>query len=141
MRHIITGSWAAKWSDPALFFLRVATGLVFFMHGWQKWEGGIASTSSFLNTLQFPAPDTLAIVLIAAEVIGGAALLLGAYTRLAAKVTAIVAIVALLTVHIGKGYFISGGGFEFILLILAACIALLVFGGGRWSLDHKVLKI
>ena len=141
MRHIITGSWATRLNDPALFFLRVATGLVFFMHGWQKWEGGIDQTAGFLTSLQFPAPDLFAVLLIGAEVIGGLALILGGFTRLAAKVTAIVSAVALLTVHVDQGFFISDGGYEFILLILASCVALMVHGGGKWSLDNKVIKI
>jgi len=141
MKRIISGSWATKWDDFALLFLRVATGLVFFMHGWQKYQGGIDGTSAFLASLQFPIPDIFAVLLIAIEVIGGAALILGAFTRLAAKLTGIVAIVALLVVHVDKGFFISAGGYEFILLILAACVALLVLGGGKWSADHRFLKI
>ena len=141
MRHIITGAWAQRHSDAALLFLRVTTGLVFFMHGWQKWEGGVAQTSAFLTSLQFPAPDLFAMLLIAIEVIGGLALMLGAYTRLAAKLTAIVAVVALLVVHVDQGFFISEGGFEFILLILAASFALLVLGPGKWSADRMFLKM
>lgn len=141
MRHIISGEWAAKWDNVALLFLRISVGLVFFMHGWQKWEGGIAATSGFLSMLQFPMPDIFAALLIAIEVIGGAALVLGAFTRLAAKLTGIVALVALLTVHASKGFFVSSGGYEFILLILASCAVLLVFGPGKWSLDKKFLKM
>lgn len=141
MRHLISGSWASKWSDPALFFLRVATGLVFFMHGWQKWEGGIPQTIAFLNSLNFPMVELLAPLLIAIEVVGGVALIAGAYTRLAAKLTGLVAVVALLTVHASRGFFIDSGGYEFILLVLASCVAILVFGAGKWSFDHKVIKI
>ena len=141
MRHIIASEWAVKWRDEALLFLRVATGLVFFMHGWQKWEGGLAQTAGFLASLQFPAPDVFAVLLIGIEVIGGVALILGAFTRLAAKLTAVVAVVALLTVHVSNGFFISNNGFEFILLILATCVAILVLGPGAWSADKKFLKM
>ncbi|PIR84226.1 hypothetical protein COU18_00545 [Candidatus Kaiserbacteria bacterium CG10_big_fil_rev_8_21_14_0_10_51_14] len=141
MRHIISGEWAKKWHDPALLFLRITTGLVFFMHGWQKWEGGIAQTAGFLASLQFPIPDLFAILLIGVEVIGGAALILGVFTRLAAKLAGIVALVALFTVHASKGFFISNGGYEFILLLLAACVAILVLGPGAWSVDRKFLKM
>ena len=141
MRSIISGEWAAKHSDIALLFLRVSTGLVFFMHGWQKWEGGVAGVTAFLTSLQFPMPAMFAVLLIAAEVIGGAALVLGAFTRLAAKFTIVVAAVALLTVHVSKGFFISNGGYEFILLLLAASIMILVVGPGTWSLDKKFIKI
>ncbi len=141
MRNIITGEWAAKHSDVALLFLRVTTGLVFFMHGWQKWEGGLAGVTAFLTSLQFPAPALFAVLLVGVEVIGGAALILGAFTRLAAKLTAIVAFVALLTVHVGKGFFVQNGGYEFILLLLAASLMILVVGPGSWSADKKFLKM
>ncbi len=141
MRHLITGSWAAKWNDPALLFLRVATGFVFFTHGWQKWDAGVDLTAAFLTTLKFPAPELLAVVLIAIEVVGGLALIFGAYTRLAAKLTGLVAIIALLTVHVSKGYSSTGGGYEYVLLLVAACVILLVMGAGKWSVDRKYLKI
>ena len=141
MKHLISGVWAAKWGDPVLLFLRIATGLVFLTHGWQKWQGGVDLTAAFLATLNFPMPSLFATVLIAIEVFGGLALLLGAYTRLAAKLTGIVAIVALLTVHISKGYFSASGGYEYVLLLVAACAVLLVFGAGKLSVDHKILKI
>jgi putative oxidoreductase len=141
MRSIITGEWAAKHSDAALLFLRVATGLVFFMHGWQKWEGGLTGVTAFLTSLQFPMPALFAVLLVGTEVVGGAALILGAFTRLAAKFTAIVAFVALLTVHVGKGFFIQNGGYEFILLLLAASLMILVVGPGSWSADKKFLKM
>jgi len=141
MQHIISGAWATKWSDQALLFLRVATGLVFFTHGWQKLEGGVEQTSALLSVLQFPMPDVFAVLLIGIEIIGGAALIIGAYTRLAAKLTGIVAVVALLTVHLSKGYSSAGGGYEYVLLLAAACAILLVMGGGNWSVDKKFLKL
>lgn len=141
MRHIITGSWAAKWHDPALLFLRLSTGMVFLTHGWQKWQAGPELTAAFLNTLGFPVPEVLAFLLIGIEVFGGLALLLGAYTRLAAKITGIVAIIALLTVHASKGYLSVSGGYEYVLLLVAACAVLLVMGAGSWSVDKKFLKM
>lgn len=141
MQHIIRGTWATKWGDQVLLFLRIATGLVFFTHGWQKWQAGVDLTAAFLTTLNFPMPELMAVILIAVEVFGGLALLLGAYTRLAAKLTGIVAIIALLTVHVSKGYSSTGGGYEYVLLLIAACAILLVMGGGNWSVDKKFLKI
>jgi putative oxidoreductase len=141
MQHLISGSWASKWGDPVLLFLRVATGLVFLTHGWQKLQAGTELTSAFLNTLGFPAPELLAVLLIGVEIVGGLALIIGAYTRLAAKLTGIVAIIALLTVHVSKGYSATSGGYEYVLLLVAACAVLLVMGGGKWSVDKKVLRM
>ena len=137
MRSVIHCDWARAWSDFAPTVLRIATGLVFFMHGYQKLGMGVDGVAGFLGSLGFPMASFFAVLLIGGELIGGAALVLGIYTRLAAKVTAIIALVALFTVHIAKGFFISGGGFEFILLLLAASLALMTIGGGAFSLDRQ----
>lgn len=129
-----------KWATVGPFFLRVVTGLIFFMHGWQKWEGGLAQTGGFLDMLGFPAPMVFAVILITLELVGGAALILGLLTHWVAKALALVALVALFTVHATKGFFMATGGYEFILLILASCVTLIFLGSGRWSLDALVFK-
>jgi putative oxidoreductase len=138
MKKFLAVSWAAKHRDVGWVVLRVVTGLVFAMHGYQKWQGGIEQTSGFLGSLGFPAPDIFAVALIVAELVGGIALILGAFTRFAALANAIVAATALFTVHIGNGFFISDGGYEFILLLFAASVALMTGGAGKWSLDPKL---
>lgn len=120
--------------------LRLATGFIFLMHGWQKLERGIPQTAAFLGFLGFPAPSIFAVVLIGAELIGGTLLILGLYTHWAAKVLAFVALVAFLTVHVSKGFFVGDGGYEFIILIFAAAFSLMVTGPGRWSLDGLLRK-
>ena len=130
--------WVAQYNDLGVLLLRVATGLVFFMHGYQKLGMGVEVVTGFLSGLGFPAAGLFAIILIGVELIGGAALILGVLTRVAAKLTGIVALVALFTVHLSKGFFISEGGFEFILLILAACVSLMITGAGKYSLDNHL---
>ena len=137
MPNIVNCAWARDWSDYAPTFLRVATGLVFFMHGYQKLGMGVEGVAGFLTTLGFPMATAFAVILIAVEVVGGAALVLGLFTRTAAALSTIVAIVALLSVHLTKGFFVSNGGYEFILLILAASFSLLVTGAGAYSLDRQ----
>ena len=137
MHNILSMRWTEGWGGVAHFVLRVATGLVFFMHGYQKLTAmGVAGVSGFLGSLGFPAPDLFAVVLIGVELIGGAALVLGVFTRQAAALTLIVSIVAFLTVHVSKGFFISDGGYEFIVLLAAASFALMVEGPGRYSAER-----
>lgn len=129
-------------SNPALaslapFVLRIATGLIFFMHGWQKLSGGVDGVTGFLGSLGFPAPAVFAVLLIAAEVAGGALLILGLWTGIAARVLALVAVIAWITVHLGNGFFIGVGGYEFIMLIFASCVALAITGPGRWALGNR----
>jgi putative oxidoreductase len=137
MKKLLMCSCAEKWGDIAPLVLRVATGLVFFMHGWQKLQGGVPGTAAFLQSLQYPLPELMAVLLIAAEVLGGAALILGVFTHWAAKISAFVALVAWLTVHLQGGFFASNGGYEFIMVLFAACVSLMITGAGKYSLDYK----
>lgn len=129
-----------KWGAAAPLILRVVVGAIFAMHGWQKLQGGVAGVSGFLGSLGFPMADAFAVILIAAELIGGILLILGLFTHWTAKVLAVVAVVALVTVHLGKGFFVNEGGYEFILLILAATVSILITGAGKYSLDAKMKK-
>lgn len=128
-------------SNPSLaplapFVLRLALGVIFLVHGWQKVMMGVPGVAGFLGSLGFPAPSLFAVLLIAAEVIGGVLLILGLWTGLVARVLALVAIIAWLTVHAGNGFSVAQGGYEFIMLIFAGCIALAITGPGRWSLGQ-----
>ncbi len=128
---------ADTWKDAAPLVLRVVTGLIFAMHGWQKLSGGVDGVAGFLGSLGFPAAGFFAILLIVAELGGGILLILGALTHWTAKILVIVSLVALFTVHLTKGFFIMNGGYEYILLILAASFSLMVTGPGKWSVDSK----
>lgn len=131
--------WCEKYRDLAPLVLRVALGLVFFMHGWQKLGMmGVDGVSTFLGSLGFPLPAVFAVILIAIEILGGIALILGLFTHIAAKLAMIVAIVAFFTVHVKNGFFIQGGGYEFIILIFAAAFSLMMTGAGKYSLDAKM---
>ena len=119
--------------------LRIAAGVVFLMHGLQKLSGGgIEGTTGFLNGLGIPAAEILAPVLIAAEIGGGIALILGLLTRFAAIALAIDMTVALLTVHLPNGFFVADGGYELVLLLLASCLSLVVTGAGALSADGVI---
>lgn len=139
MKNLLDCNCGGKWGAFAPFFLRVVLGAIFVAHGWQKLEGGVPGVAGFLGGLGFPAPEVLAVLLIAGEVLGGALLIVGAWTHWAAKVTGFIALVALVTVHLKNG-FINPGGYEFILLMLAAAVSLMVTGAGKWSVDHKWFK-
>jgi len=138
MKNILACACGEKMRDFAPLFLRVVTGLIFAMHGWQKLQGGVPGVSGMLTSLGFPAPELFAVILIAAELGGGILLILGAFTHWVAKILAFVALVALVTVHLKAGFFLPG--YEFILLILASCVSLMITGPGKWSLDKKMKK-
>ena len=125
--------------DLAPFLLRVVVGAIFLAHGWQKLSGGVEGVEAFLFGLGFPMAGLFAVLLIAAEVLGGILLILGAFTHWVAKILAFVALIALVVVHLPNG-FIGAGGYEFILLILVSCISIMITGPGRWSVDAKRRK-
>lgn len=118
-----------------LTVLRVVIGIVFLMHGIQKLGGGVGGTAGFLGSLGIPLPEVMAIVLIAVELLGGIALVLGLGTRFVAPLLAVTMLVALVTVHLDKGFFAQNGGYEFTLTLLAATVALALTGSGEAALD------
>ena len=123
----------------ALTVLRIVTGIVFLMHGWQKLAMmGIGGFAGFLGQLGIPGAEAAAVVVTALEVIGGLALILGIGTRWVAIPLAFDMLVALFTVHLAAGFFVSEGGYELVLLLLAASVALILGGSGTLALENVV---
>jgi putative oxidoreductase len=113
----------------------LVVGLVFVVHGAHKLVGlGFAGTSGFLASQGILLPTVRAAVLIALELLGGLALVLGAWTRTVAAALAAEMLVAILTVHLRGGFFVPYG-VEFPLTLFAACLTLVGFGAGPWSID------
>jgi putative oxidoreductase len=103
--------------------LRVVVGLIFLAHGTQKLLGqGFGGVGDMMEGIGVPAPAVAAVALVLVELVGGAALVLGLFTRLLAVPLAFSMLVATVTVHLPNGFFSSGGGVEFTLL--------LIFSGG-----------
>jgi putative oxidoreductase len=126
---------------------RLALVIVMFPHGAQKllgWFGGygFAGTFGFLTKSGLPAPVAIAVILI--EFSAPLLLLAGLGTRFAALGIGAIMIGAIATVHAHVGFFMnwagtqSGEGFEYHLLVLGLVGALLVQGGGRFSLDRRL---
>ncbi len=123
-----------------LTILRLAVGTVFLAHGAQKvFVFGHAGVAGMLGSMRIPLPSLMAVVLMAVEFLGGAALLLGLLTRWAAALNGFDMVVAILAVHLKNGFF-NPRGFEFPLTLLAACIALAMLGPGAASVDGALAK-
>ena len=126
--------------------LRLALGLVMFPHGAQKllgWFGGYgytATVDAFQTALGLPPVITL--LVMAVEFIGGLALILGAFSRLAAAGVIAVMLGAVATVHVQNGFFMNwagsqqGEGFEYHILAIGLAIAVGMMGSGAFSLDR-----
>jgi putative oxidoreductase len=130
-----------KWADVAPLVLRAALGTVFLWHGYDKvFVKGVPAITGFLGSLGFPLPALFASILAYGELISGALLILGLLTHWSAKFATVVAVVAFFTVHIKNGFSIGDGGYEFIMLIFAAAVSILLTGAGKYSLDAMWLK-
>ncbi len=115
--------------------LRLVVGLVFLVHGGQKlFQFGIGGTAGFLGSLGVPAPTLAAVVVTAVELLGGLALILGAFARVAAVALAVDMLVAILLVHVTAGFFVPKG-YEFVLTLLGANLTLVITGAGAASVD------
>ena len=129
-------------ADLAILILRLCLAIVFLAHGAQVAFGmfggpGIDGFAGMLSGLGFKPAIFWAYVGAYAELIGGAFLFLGIFTRLAALLILIFITVALVKVHLAKGFFLQAGGFEYTFVILCICLALMLMGGGEFSFTKK----
>jgi putative oxidoreductase len=124
--------------DWGLLVLRLVLGITFILHGAQKLFGafggpGIAGFAEALAQMGLPGPPVLWAYLAAlAEFGGGLAVLLGVLTEFGAAAIAATMIVAIWKVHGPNGFFLSSNppGYEYNLMILAVCAALILAGPG-----------
>jgi len=117
------------------FALRVTSGAFFIAHaGLKAFVFTPAGTAKFFESVGVPGP--LAYAAIAAETIGGLALLLGVYTRAAAVVLGLVLLAAIFSVHIHNGFFFNApnGGWEYPAFWLVALVAQSLIGEGAFAL-------
>ena len=132
-------STTASWTPLPL---RLALAAIFIGHGAQKVFGsfggpGFAKFTSFPAPFPFMRPAWLWMAAAAlAELIGGALLLFGFLTRVGAFLIACTMLTAIIGVHWPA--FFGASGIEYPLSLLAACLALLISGGGMASVDRKL---
>lgn len=123
--------------DLAVLLARVAVGVVFFAHGWQKlFTNGIDGTAAFFDSVGIPAATAAAWVVALVELAGGAALILGVAVPVAGVVLLVDMIGAFAFVHAGAGLFADQGGYELVLTLGAVSLLLAAIGAGRYSVDH-----
>jgi putative oxidoreductase len=121
--------------------LRTMIGIVMAAHGWQKVQQGVGEFAGFVQSLNVPFPTLTAYVVTGLELGGGILLILGLATRLWALLIGVEMIFTTILVKVDAGLIAEGGaGAELDLLILAGCLALVVLGPGRVSLD-RVFRI
>jgi putative oxidoreductase len=126
--------------DIGILILRLVVGLTMAAHGVQKlfgWFGGygLAGTGQFFEQLGFLPGKRNAFMAGFAEAGGGLLLALGLATPAGAMLVFSVMFVATMSVHIKKGFFITGGGYEYNLVLALAALSVAFSGPGPFSLD------
>jgi putative oxidoreductase len=120
----------------ALLIARIGLGIVFIAHGWQKLDTlGLGAVTGGFRKMGIPAPELAAYFSTFVELVGGAALLIGALTAVAGLLLTADMLGALLFVHLENGPFVTANGYELVVALGAAALLLAVFGAGRFSVD------
>lgn len=126
---------AVNRADLGLALLRATTGAIFVAHGAQKlFIYGVAGVTGGFAQMGIPMPGIAGPATGLVELIGGVALMLGLFTRLAGFGLAMTMLGAIGFVHLAAGFF-APNGIEFPLALLGATSALAISGAGRYSLD------
>ncbi len=126
-----------------LLVIRVAIGLLFVGHGAQKLFGsfgghGPEGTGAFFESQGMRPGRLMAVAAGASELVGGALFAAGLLTPVGAALISATMITAMLTVHAGKGLWMTEGGVEYNLVLVAAVFGVTAIGAGKWSLDHAI---
>jgi putative oxidoreductase len=123
-----------------LLILRLVVGLTLAAHGAQKlfgWFGGSGMTgwTQAVTKLRIRPAQPWAWVAALSEFGGGLLLALGFLSPIGSLAIAGAMLVAIATVHFPRGFFVTKGGYEFNLTLIAAVTALALTGPGAYSLD------
>jgi len=127
--------------------LRLFLGIVFFPHGAQKllgWFGGHGFSATMGGMTKMGLPAAIVFLVILIEFFGALSLLLGFLSRVSAFGILCVMLGAIFTAHLPNGFFMNwegkqnGEGFEYHLLVIGICLALMVLGSGRFSVDRSM---
>ena len=116
--------------------ISASIGIIFIVHSlkkfdpsWQEWLIGIG------------LPPELQLPIALAELIGGILLVIGVLTRITGAVFAVILMGAIFHIRWENGFFVSKGGWEWDLVMLAAVLAIIVAGPGRVSISHVAKRI
>ena len=142
----LTDRWGlARWSPLPL---RLIVGYGFMEHGYAKILKHPDAFAGILHALGVPVPHLMAWATIVVELVGGLAILAGAFVPLVSLPMIVVLMVATLTVHLQYGFasiklmaVTSAGaqfgppGYETDLLYFACLVALMFGGSGPFAVD------
>lgn len=117
--------------------LRAILGLTFFIHGLSKFQGGIANTAGFFDSIG--VPGFMAYIVATIELVGGVIIIFGLGTRVVAMLLTVIMIGAIFMVKLPAGFLGDGqmAGYELEVLLLAISVYFIFASQSKISLDQK----
>ena len=141
------------WRQWAPLPLRLIIGYGFMAHGWAKLNRGPAGFAKLLEYTGTPLPEVTAWVSTFIEILGGLAILIGAFVAAVSVPLIVMMLVAMFTVHLRYGFSaintigltpdgpqFGPPGYEVNLLYIACLLALILGGAGPISLDRLLAR-
>ena len=116
--------------------IRAVIGAIFIVHSLKKFD---PSWQEWIISIGIPPELQLPIAL--AEFIGGIFLFVGVLTRITGSIFAVILLGAIFHIRWESGFFVSKGGWEWDVVMLAVVITIIAAGPGRISIAHAVKKI
>jgi putative oxidoreductase len=143
----------ALWRLWAPLPLRLVIGYGFMAHGWAKLSRGPVGFAKLLEQIGAPLPEATAWASTFIEVLGGLAIIAGAFVAVVSIPLIIMMLVALFTVHLRYGFsaintigLTADGpqfgppGYEVNLLYIAGLLGLILQGAGPLSIDRLLAR-
>jgi putative oxidoreductase len=118
--------------------VRCGCGLILAVHGWGKISRGAEAMAPAFAKMGYGHPIALIYLLILVEFFGGLAIAAGLFTRFFAAAVAIEMAVITFVHYLPNGFSWLNRGYEFTLLWGVVALAILLRGGGPWSLDRRI---
>lgn len=125
-------------SDFSYPLIRIAVGGPMLVHGVGKLMGGPAPVIAAMAKNGFEPASPIAYLIIFMETVGALCVILGLFTRFFAAGLCIESFVLTFMVHAPNGFSANRNGYEMVLTWALIYLALVLRGGGPWSLDRKL---
>ncbi|MBD5769585.1 DoxX family protein [Marinomonas colpomeniae] len=143
MKNALINTLTNTTSGIASTILRIPVGVILMAHGAQKLFGsfggyGLEGTGQWMASIGLEPGYFMALMAGSAEFFGGLALIIGLLVRPAAAVIAFTMLMAIFTVHISNGLFMSANGYEYALTLFVVAVSLVFSGAGAYSIDKAI---